>query len=60
VPLAALQVLWDLEGRGFYVRLADDGGLLVSPKREITPADDQAIRQHRDELVALVKYCEVQ
>lgn len=58
VSLPALQVLWDLEARAFSLRLADDGGLVVSPRGRITPEDDRAIRAHRDELLALVRYCE--
>jgi hypothetical protein len=58
VPLPALQLLWDLEARGFTL-LLDDDGLMVRPRTQITPADDKAIRQHRDELIALVKHCEV-
>jgi hypothetical protein len=58
VALPALQLLWDLEARGLEVR-ADDDGLVVRPKSRITPSDDKAIRMHRDQLIALVKYCEV-
>jgi hypothetical protein len=57
VPLPALQLLWDLEARGFTL-LVDDDGLIVRPRARITPADDRAIRQHRDELIALVRYCD--
>ena len=57
VPLAALRLLWDLEARGFSI-VVDDDGLIVRPRAQITPADDQAIRQHRDELISLVQYCE--
>jgi hypothetical protein len=56
VPLASLQVLWDLEARGFSV-VAIDGSLRVSPRSRITPSDDIAIRRHRDELVALIAHC---
>ena len=57
VPLAALQLLWSLEDRGFTVRRVATG-LLVNPTERITPADEAAIRRYRDELLALVHYCE--
>jgi hypothetical protein len=57
VTLEALRLAWSLEERGFYVRLAEDGGLVVSPRSRITSDDDQAIRQHKCELIALVRYC---
>jgi hypothetical protein len=57
VPLGALQVLWDLEARGFDIS-EDAGMLVVAPKSRITADDDQAIREHRDELLTLVKYSE--
>lgn len=56
VTLDALRLVWDLEERGFHVRLAEDGGLLVGPRSRLTPADDRAIRQHRNDLLALVRY----
>jgi hypothetical protein len=58
VTLAALQLAWDLEARGFFVRLASDGGLVVSPKSRITAADDAAIWEHKRELIALARCCE--
>jgi hypothetical protein len=58
VSLPALQLLWALEDRRLTIRLDDDGGLLVGPRTRLTNADRAAIRQHRDELVALVRYCD--
>ena len=58
VSLEALQLAWSLEERGVQVTLSDDHGLVVRPRSQITPSDDQAIRQHRDELIALVRYCD--
>jgi hypothetical protein len=58
VTLAALRLAWNLEERGFHVRLADDGGLVVSPNSRITPDDDHAIREHKHELIALTRYVE--
>jgi hypothetical protein len=57
VPLAALRVLWDLEARGFTLTAADDG-LIIAPRSRLTADDDRAIRRHRDELIALLRYCE--
>jgi hypothetical protein len=59
VPLPALRLLWDLEQRGFHVRQAEDGALLVSPRSKLTPGDDQAIRIYKDGIKALVAACEV-
>jgi hypothetical protein len=57
VPLSALRLLWDLEARGF--SLTQDGeALMVAPRSRLNTEDDAAIRQHRDELLALVRYCE--
>ena len=56
VSLPALQLAWSLEERGVQVTLSDDDGLVVRPRSQITPSDDQAIRQYRDELIALVRY----
>ena len=58
VPLAALRVLWSLEERGLHVQLDDDDGLFVGPRRQLTSADRDAIRAHRDDLRQLVRYCE--
>lgn len=58
VALDALRLAWDLEQRGFHVRLADDGGLIVSPRSRIGTDDDAAIRQHKAELIALASYVE--
>jgi hypothetical protein len=57
VPLNALRLLWGLEERGFNIT-EEDSMLGVSPRSKITAADDIAIRQHRDELLELVRYCE--
>lgn len=59
VPLPALRLLWDLEERGFHVRKAEDGALLVSPRSQLTPDDDQAIRTYKDEIKLLVAYVEI-
>ena len=58
VPLVSLRLLWSLEERGFSIT-TDGQALIVSPRSAITPADDNAIRQHRDELLVLVRHCGV-
>jgi hypothetical protein len=57
VTLVALRLAWDLEERGFHLGLAGDGGLVVGPQSRITTLDDAAIREHKRELIALVRYC---
>jgi hypothetical protein len=57
VPVGVLQLAWDLEERGFTI--TTDGTLLViRPKARLTPDDDAAIREHRDDLLALTRYCD--
>jgi hypothetical protein len=57
VPLAALQLGWDLEARG--LTLAIEGPhLVVSPSSRITDSDRAQIRRWRDELFAVVAYLE--
>ncbi|HXG57072.1 MAG TPA: hypothetical protein VNJ03_16970 [Vicinamibacterales bacterium] len=58
VPLPSLQLLWSLEDRGFRITVDTDGYLVISPRSRLTTEDDQAIRQHRDVLIALVRHCE--
>jgi hypothetical protein len=57
VPVDALTLLWRLEDRGLSLR-PDGDALVVSPREHLTDDDRAAIRQHRDELLALVRYCE--
>ncbi len=58
VSLAALRVLWNLEERGLDLR-AEGDVLLIRPRSRLTAADDAAIRSYRDELLTLVRTCEV-
>ena len=58
VSVRALQLLWDLENRQFNLQ-ADGDLLLVRPGSRLTLDDNLAIREHQDELLALVRYCEV-
>ena len=57
VSADALRVLWDLEDRGVELWL-DGDTLCVRPVSALTAADDDAINEHRDELRALVAYCD--
>ncbi len=61
VSVGALYVLWDLEARGFDVRLGDGRRykVLVGPSARLTSQDKSAIHVHRDALAELVSYCEV-
>ena len=59
VPLPALQLLWNLEARGFSLDIDPrEGALVVRPRSRISPEDDRQIRQHRDSLRALVLLCQ--
>jgi hypothetical protein len=58
VPVDVLRLLWELETRGLSVRI-DGDGLTVGPRRLLTDEDRSAIREHRDELKALVRDVEV-
>ena len=58
VPLAALELLWELERRGCAVRREGDGMLFVGPRELVTAADAVRIRAYRDDVLALVDYCE--
>jgi hypothetical protein len=56
VPLAAVQLLLNLEVRGFCIR-TDDGALCISPGKWLTDSDRAEIQCHRADLLALVTYC---
>lgn len=56
VPCEALQLLLDLERRGLEVSTEPDG-LKVRPRERLTAEQVEAIRRHRDALIALVSYC---
>ena len=57
VSVDALRLLWDLEERGFYMRL--DGAIpCIRPSAKLTPSDREALHAHRDEVRALLAYCD--
>lgn len=58
VSIHALRLLWAFEDRGCEVREAEDGSLFIGPRHQLTSIDVADIRRHRDELLALVRYCE--
>ena len=58
VSVDALRMLWDLEDRGFGVKLGDGRRfkVLVAPVEGLTATDKAAILRHRDALAELVRY----
>ena len=58
VSTDALRTLWDLEDRGFDVKLGDGRRykVLVGPSDRLTARDKAAIHTHRDALADLVRY----
>lgn len=56
VSLEALRLGWDLEARGLLLERAGER-LAVSPVELITDIDRARIREHRDELFALIGHC---
>jgi hypothetical protein len=58
VSVDALRVLWELEDRGFDVKLGDGHPykVLVGPPSRLTASDKAAIHTLRDALAALVRY----
>ena len=58
VSVDALRVLWDLEDRGFDVKLGDGRRykVLVGPSDRLTAEDKAAIHTHRDALAELVRH----
>ncbi len=58
VPLPSLQLLWNLEDRGFHISIDAEEYLVVAPRTQLTPADDQVIRRYRTELIMLVRFVE--
>jgi hypothetical protein len=55
VPVSALRLAWQLEARGLHLR-ADNDGLQVGPRDQLTDDDRQAIRAERDDLLSIAKY----
>ena len=57
VSADALRTLWDLEDRGFDVKLGDGRRykVLVGPSDRLTTKDKAAIHTHRDALADLVR-----
>ena len=53
--LDALRLGWALESKGFHLEPVGDK-LRVTPHTQLTAEEVAAIRVHRDELLALVKY----
>ena len=60
VPASAIDLLIELESRGFDLRVVDDARLRVTPSQRLTLQDRESIRAHRDYLKLLVAFCEGQ
>jgi hypothetical protein len=59
VPAAAVDLLLDLERRGFDIHIDHaDGAIVCRPGRLLTDDDKRAIIALRDPLKALISYCE--
>jgi hypothetical protein len=57
LPLAAVRLAFDLEGRGLHLRLEGGGDVLsVGPGDRLTDADRALIRRWKPHLVAIVGY----
>jgi hypothetical protein len=57
VPLSVLEFSLYLEAKGCSL-LVDGDGLIVGPSRLLTDRDRQSIRRWRDDIRAVVAYCE--
>lgn len=57
-PLAAIELLLDLERRVFHLEPVEGGRLRVTPPERLTEADRAAIHRHKPELLQLIAYCE--
>ena len=55
VSLETLRLLWAFEDRGCTVKV-EAGALLIGPRSRITDEEREQIREHRDELLAVVNY----
>lgn len=58
VPEDVLQLAWRLAEQGVDLQVNETGRLLVGPRSRITDADRQAIREHKQMLTTVVKYCD--
>jgi hypothetical protein len=57
-PLAAIELLLDLEQRGFRLKPVDGGLLRVTPHERLTAKDRTAIRYFKAELMQLIAFCD--
>ena len=58
VPGAVVLWLLGAESRGLRFEVEQGSRLLVRPRTLVTSDDDRFIRQHRDLVLACVRYCE--
>lgn len=55
VPVAALRLALDLEGRGITLRVEEDA-LIIRPRQLLTEADIALLKQHRNDLKRIAAY----
>jgi hypothetical protein len=53
--VAALRLGWALEDRGLKLRV-DGDDLVVAPKQLLTPADIEALRKYRADIVRILRF----
>ena len=56
LPLPVLQLAWNLEDRGFCMRLTAGGDVEIQPTAALTTRDQAAIQRWRRHLAAVVHY----
>jgi hypothetical protein len=52
--MAPVDFLTTLRGRGFTIRIREDGLLGVTPAERLTPADIAALKEHKEALLDLL------
>ncbi len=57
MPLAALQIGWELEARGLTLTV-DGSDLVIAPRGHLSDTDRERIRAHKASLLSIVKYCD--
>ena len=58
LPLAVVQLAWDLEDRGFRITTGENGTLSVEPRHALTSHDRAALERWERHLVVLSEFCD--